>query len=399
MVKKRLLCIFSLFSVLLTVSSFLPIAFAAGNNPTDPYLLDQWGWYNIYADVPYYYGFRGNSSIIVAVIDTGIDLDHPDLIDNIYTNPNDPLGGGDDDGNGYIDDINGWNFVDNNNDASDHDGHGSHCSGIIAGNDNTIGVCGVAPDVKILPIKVIETKSGSLGTLAEAIEYAIMMNASVISMSIGSTGGAAPPAVEAAINNAYNNGCVLVAAAGNEYPTDPVLYPASNSQVIAVAAVTSANAWSSYSCVGPEVEIAAPGGDSPYGGFIISTYNVSNYVYSIGTSMAAPHVSGVVALMLHQNMSLSPDEIRLTINQTAIPLGLPATQVGEGLINAAGCLGFPLVHMYDPMLDWLNRNLWWIVLIGLTVVILILIKVARKPKKVEPTYTTTSTEYDVPEYY
>ena len=161
--KKRYFSFFLITCLVFTVTTILPTNnYAYLNNPSDKYLMQQWGWLNIYCDVTYVNGYRGNTSTIVAVIDTGIDLDHPDLQENIYTNPGEIPNGADTDGNGYIDDIHGWNFVlgQDNNNTEDNDGHGTHCSGIIAGIDNTIGVCGVAPDVKILPVKVIETKTG-----------------------------------------------------------------------------------------------------------------------------------------------------------------------------------------------------------------------------------------------
>jgi len=368
---------------------------AYGSNPNDPLVIDQWGWYNIYADTAYSNGYRGNTTTIVAVIDTGIDLDHPDLIANIYTNSVEAAGvdGVDDDSNGYVDDIHGWNFVDNDNDTSDHDGHGSHCSGIIAADNNGIGVVGIAPDVKILPIKVIESDSGNMDVLDEAIHYAITMGADVISMSIGTDAAGPFPEINANLTAAYAAGIVLVAAAGNEYP-DPVIYPARHSAVIAVAAVTKSNEHASYSNYGSEIEIAAPGG---YFNGIISTYNESNYVNSIGTSMATPHVAGVVALMLQKNSSMTPDEIRQKINDTAIDLGTAGwdSLTGEGLINVAGCLDLPMTHSYNPIVGWIFANIWWIAPLILGFVLLIIYYALRKPKQVKATYYPSST----PDYY
>ncbi|MHA1264431.1 MAG: S8 family peptidase [Candidatus Helarchaeota archaeon] len=392
-----------LFFLLLFNFAFLPLTLAYGNNPNDPRLIDQWGWYNIYADTAYANGYRGSNTTIVAVIDTGIDLDHPDLKDNIYTNPSEAAGmdGVDDDFNNFTDDIHGWNFVDDSNDTSDHDGHGSHCAGIIAAISNNIGICGVAPNVTILPIKVIETESGTMSNLDDAINYAIAMGASVISMSIGSDPDISLPSslrnsINAAIDAAYASGIVLVAAAGNDYHTTKVAYPASNSKVIAVAAVTKSNTHAPYSNQGSDVEISAPGG---YFNGIISTYNESNYVNAIGTSMATPHVSGVIALMLQKNASMTPDQIRQKINETAIDLDDPGwdKRTGEGLINAAGCLDLPMIHSYDPVIDWLNRNLWWILLLSGVIIVLVIYTLVRKPK-VTPTTTYAETTYEYYEY-
>ncbi len=405
MVKKRyqsfhLILLFTLVFLITTVN---PPVHAYLNNPNDKYLMDQWGWLNIYADVTYSNGYRGDNATIVAVIDTGIDLDHPDLKDNIYTNLAEKYGtpGVDDDGNGYIDDIHGWNFVDDTNDTSDHDGHGSHCAGIIAATDNSIGICGVAPDVQILPIKVIETHKGDLSNLVDAITYACIMNASVISMSLGADPDEVGPLLKNKINNVisaayYGNGTVLVAAAGNTDPLgiEEVMYPACNPLVIAVGATTKSNTKAYYSNYGNEVELAAPGGDSSAA--IISTYNESNYAQLGGTSMACPHVSGVVALLLQWNKTLTPDEVRARLNSTAIDLGDPGKDkyFGYGLVNAAGALGLPQAHVYNPIVDWFFRNLWWILTLALAAVFLIIYYALRsKPKGGEPAYSA-STTYD-----
>ncbi len=354
-------------------------------------LIDQWGWLNIYADVAYSNGYRGNSSTIVAVIDTGIDLDHPDLVANIYTNAVEAAGsdGVDDDSNGFIDDIHGWNFVDNNNDTGDHAGHGSHVAGIIAADNNGIGIVGIAPDVKILPIKVIESVSGDMSVLDEAIYYATNMGAHIISMSIGTDSAGPFPDINANLTAAYASGIVLVAAAGND-ATSPVNYPASHSDVIAVSAVDKSNAFCSlYSNYGMDVEISAPGGYSPQ---ILSTGNVSDYIYKVGTSMACPHVTGVIALMLQKNSSMTPDDIRQKMADTAIDLGTPGWDAyyGEGLINAAGCLDLPMEHTYNVIWGWIFANIYWVAPLALGIVLLIIYYALRKPKAAETSYYPSS---------
>jgi subtilisin family serine protease len=400
MVKKNGLAILLLFSLFFVCSTLLPSIFAYADNPTDPKIMEQWGWLNIYTDICYSNGYRGDSSILVAVIDTGIDLTHPDLQGNIYTNPGEICNGIDDgDPNLMIDDIHGWNFVDNNNDTSDHDGHGSHCAGIIAAISNNIGVCGVAPEVQILPIKVIEISTGNLDVLDNAIAYAIQMGADIISMSIGADpagiGFILKGQIDHQIDLAYANGTVLVAAAGND-EANKVSYPACNPNVIAVAATTKSNGHAHYSNWGPEIEIAAPGGDE--NGAIISTYNESNYATLGGTSMACPHVSGVVALMLQYNSSFTPDDIRAKIASTAIDLGTPGPDqyYGAGLINAAGCLDLPMKHTYNPLVDWFLTNIWWIGLIGIVVILLIVYKATQKGSSTAPSISYTSSS---PEYY
>jgi subtilisin family serine protease len=232
MTKKWSIHIFLIICTLYLTSAFFPSVIGYLNNPNDELLMQQWGWLRIYTDVAYSNNYRGNPSTLVAVIDTGIDLNHPDLQANIYTNPGEIPGDGlDNDLNGHIDDIHGWNFVSdtNNTDDNDANGHGTHCSGIIAAVTNAIGICGIAPNVKILPIKVIESESGDLALLPKAISYAVKMGADIISMSIGtnSVSGPLKVLIDTAINLAYGNGTVLVAAAGNDGSTS-VSYPASN---------------------------------------------------------------------------------------------------------------------------------------------------------------------------
>jgi subtilisin family serine protease len=400
MIRKKTFHTFLLSSLIFMMTMVFPPIHAYGSNPSDAKLMQQWGWLRIYADVAYSNGYRGNNTTLVAVIDTGIDLDHPDLQENIYTNPYEIPNGLDDDGNGYIDDIHGWNFVDDNNDTGDHDGHGSHCSGIIAGIDNTIGIAGVAPDVQILPIKVIETQSGDLSKLVGAIAYACTMNASVISMSIGSdpdtVGAVLKNKINTVISQAYyGNGTVLVAAAGNTKGggIEEVTYPACNPLVIAVSATTKSDTLANYSNYGIEVEIAAPGGDER--GAILSTYNESNYASLGGTSMACPHVSGVVALILQWNSSMTPDEIRARINSTAIDLGAPGKDIlfGHGLISAAACLGLPMSHTYSPALDWIYRNAWWMILATIGIIILFIYSAVKKKPKSDSTYYPTTSDY------
>ncbi|MHA1276735.1 MAG: S8 family peptidase [Candidatus Helarchaeota archaeon] len=398
MEKKRYFYVLLIFFLFLSVTNVIPVH-TYGNNPNDPRLYEQWGWLKIYCDVTYANKYRGLNTTIVAVIDTGIDLDHPDLQANIYVNTIELYGvnGLDDDGNGYIDDIHGWNFVDNNNDTSDHDRHGSHCAGIIAADDNTIGVCGVAPDVKILPVKVIEVESGNMNVLAEAINYSRIMGAKVISMSIGTDDVSFPGkiAINNAINLAYAAGIVLVAAAGNDAIHD-VSYPASHSNVIAVSATTKSNDLAEYSNWGPEIELTAPGGDSS--GIILSTDNKSGYIYLGGTSMACPFVSGVAALLFQWNNSLTPTEVRNRLNSTATDLGTPGDDeyFGAGLVSAAAALGLPESHVYNPIIDWILINLWWMILIGLGFILLIVFS-----RRKAPSSSSGSTYYpdSPPEYY
>ncbi len=250
----------------------------------------------------------GSSDVIVAVIDTGVDYNHLDLRNNIWKNPAEIPGNGiDDDKNGYIDDINGWDCVGNDNDPMDDNGHGTHVAGIIAMENNDIGGVGIAYNCKIMVLKA-GNSSGYFNNsdIAEAIEYAYMNGASVINMSFGGT--SISIAVEEALENAYNS-CVLVAAAGNDgvcnnlacticRPYVGVSYPAALPYVIGVMSTngdgTIVSGFSNYDhCPfdSIEYEVYAVGESVP------SCWPNNKYAKLNGTSMAAPTVSGIVALL------------------------------------------------------------------------------------------------------
>lgn len=249
----------------------------------------------------------GDSSVIVAVIDTGVDYNHIDLKQNIWINKGEIPGNGiDDDNNGYVDDVYGWNFVGDNNDPMDDNGHGTHVAGIIGAANNDIGVTGVAYNCKVMPIKA-GNSSGYFNNsdIASAITYAYMNGADVINMSFGGT--SVTMAVQEALEKAYSTS-FLVAAAGNDacqneycvkYPTIPVEteYPASFSFVNGVMSVNGSNYGSVFTNFDPikenkiEYECFAPGE------YISSTFPGNRYASLSGTSMAAPVVSGIAALL------------------------------------------------------------------------------------------------------
>lgn len=247
----------------------------------------------------------GDSSVIVAVIDTGVDYNHIDLKQNIWINKLEIPGNGiDDDDNGYVDDVYGWNFVGNNNDPMDDNGHGTHVAGIIGAANNDIGVTGVAYNCKIMPIKA-GNSSGYFNNsdIASAITYAYMNGADVINMSFGGT--SVTMAVQEALEKAYSTS-FLVAAAGNDacqnepyFPLVPVetVYPASFSFVDGVMSVGGSNYASSFTNFDSikenkiEYECFAPGE------YISSTFPGNRYASLSGTSMATPVVSGIAALL------------------------------------------------------------------------------------------------------
>lgn len=250
------------------------------------------------------YGNTAGEGVVVAVIDTGVDYNHEDLQDNIWTNSAEVSGqkGTDDDNNGYVDDVHGINLIDPNETPMDDHGHGTHVAGIIAMENNNVGGVGIAYKSKIMPIKA----GGSDGTfnstdIAKGIEYAYKNGADVINMSFGSYAHSA--LIENALQDAFNS-CVLVAAAGNYgIPTADCplggqnMYPASYSYVIGVMAYDEANSFASFSNwdykpnANAEYEVVAPGVS------VYSTLPNGRYASWNGTSMAAPMVSAEAAIL------------------------------------------------------------------------------------------------------
>lgn len=248
----------------------------------------------------------GSSDVVVAVIDTGVDYTHLDLRNNIWVNPLEIPGNGiDDDGNGYVDDVYGWNFVGNDNDPMDDNGHGTHVAGIIAAENNTIGSVGIAYDCKIMVLKA-GNSSGYFNNadIAEAVMYAYMNGASVINMSFG--GSQISLAVEDALAEAYGS-CVLVAAAGNngacnqkdciECKIKAVFYPAALPYVVGVMSVNSLGRRSDFSNYDHHPHNSVEYDIYAVGENIISTWPGNKYASLSGTSMAAPTVSAIAALL------------------------------------------------------------------------------------------------------
>ena len=261
---------------------------------------------------------RGRSTIKIAVIDTGVDYDHPDLKNNILTNEIEFNGteGVDDDGNGYVDDIYGYDFANNDGDPADGHGHGTHCAGVIGATHNRSGVRGVMGRVKILPIKFLgDNGSGTLEGAVKAIDYAIKMKVHVMSNSWG--GGGANQSLKEAIEAANEAGISFVAAAGNssndndKNPSYPASYKVDN--IISVGSMDGNGKKSWFSNYGAEsVDIFAPGSD------ILSTVKGTGYKKMSGTSMATPFVSGAIGLLLTHEKNLSPKEIRDRLIKTAV---------------------------------------------------------------------------------
>ncbi|MHC5613853.1 MAG: S8 family peptidase [Nostoc sp.] len=286
-------------------NTFADVPALGGNN---------WGADLIKAPEAWAHGYTGKG-VVVAVVDTGVDYNHEDLKDNIWTNPKEIAGNGkDDDGNGYVDDIHGWNFVDNNNNVLDDNGHGTHVSGTIAGENNNYGVTGIAYNAKIMPVKVLDDSgSGSYTSIAKGIHYAVDNGANVINLSLG--GAYSNPTLELAIDYASSKGVIVVMAAGNDSGSSPD-YPASyaSKSGIAVGAVDRNNNLADFSNRSGTNQISyvtAPGVN------VYSSVPNNQYATYSGTSMAAPHVAGVVALMLSANSKLTDAQVREIVADTA----------------------------------------------------------------------------------
>lgn len=252
-------------------------------------------------------------TVKVAIMDTGIDLDHSDLQTNIKGNVNtiNPLKSGNDD-----------------------NGHGTHVAGIVAAIDNEIGVIGVGPEISLYAVKVLgKNGSGWLSDIIEGFDWCINNNMQVINMSFGSS--STVQSFHDAIIKTYQAGLVLVGAAGNN--GGAVIYPAAYPDVIAVSASDSTDNIASWSSRGPEVDLIAPGVN------INSTYNNGYYKTMSGTSMACPHVVGTAALVLTTAIGVyydldgdglwDPDEVKSKLEATSENLGLSSNEQGAGLVR------------------------------------------------------------------
>jgi subtilisin family serine protease len=300
------------------------------NIPDDPLFKDGSQPYLTTVDAPKAWDVTtGDSTQIIGILDTGVDTEHPDLKDNIWTNHNEIPGNGiDDDHNGYVDDVHGWDFINQDNNPADDNSHGTHVAGIAAAKGNNgIGMTGVAWNARIMPIKVMQsTGVGSAADIAKGVEYAANNNATVINMSIGSYGESLT--LKAALENAYagtgdGKGSITVAAAGNDglkliqegLPSGN-MYPACYPFVIGVMAAENNNGklayFSNIDPTGPvhyknqwgyNYEMRAPGVS------LLSAKPGGSYWQKSGTSMASPVVAGALALLRSHTPSISGEQI------------------------------------------------------------------------------------------
>ena len=261
---------------------------------------------------------KGSKNIKIAVIDTGVDYNHPDLKDQMWINEAEKNGkpGVDDDGNGYVDDIHGINAIDGTGDPMDDQGHGTHCSGVIGAAHNKKGIMGIMANVQIMGLKFLSsTGRGDVAGAIKAIDYAIAQKVHIMSNSWGSTEES--KALEEAVQRASEAGIIFIAAAGNDgtnndkRPFYPANYDFDN--VITVGAHDKRGNKASFSNYGKErVHIYAPGVS------ILSTMPWKRYAKRSGTSMAAPFVSGIVGLFLSMDDKLLASEIKERVLSTSI---------------------------------------------------------------------------------
>ncbi len=369
--------------------------------PDDPYLSSSGSWGQLYPDLwglkriqaePAWDVTAGSSDIVVAVVDTGIDPNHPDLFPNLWSNPGEVPGNGlDDDRNGYVDDTWGWDFVSwddgtEDPDPADGHGHGTHVAGTIAAvGNNGQGIIGVAWKCRVMALKGLSDEgSGSSDDLARAIVYAADNRARVINMSWGGEGRS--QLLEDVIRYAHGKDVALVAAAGNSNEDASGFMPAGIREVITVAASDPSDHRASFSNWGTKIDVAAPGGGSTdpadgrrryvnilscrargtdmYGDG--STLLGGEYIRARGTSMAAPHAAGLCALILSRHPEFTSEEVRGVLRTSADDITDPLNDgtsfpgpdiyTGAGRINAARAVrvdSVPVALITTPQ-EWMS---------------------------------------------
>ena len=306
---------------------FYPSEYALVNSPAD---------YDI--DAPGAWADRTGCAK-VAILDTGLDTDHPDLKKNVFKSEDKPNNGKDDDKNGYVDDTYGLNVIKGKGSGEDDNGHGTHVSGIVgARGNNATGDTGVCWSTKLVPVKFMNSRGkGSTSNAIAGIQYAVKEGLKIINCSFGSS--ASSSALHDAVDHAQDKNALLVVAAGNDgenIEKNPI-YPASygDSNILAVAASTSSDTLASFSNFGSQsVDLAAPG-DS-----IFSTYLGGGYRVLSGTSMAAPYVAGVAAMLRKQESGATYGELRKAVrSKVDKPPAFANKVVSDGRLNADRALG------------------------------------------------------------
>jgi subtilisin family serine protease len=347
-------------------------------SPNDPYLGSYGSWGQPRADlwnldqihVKQAWDVTRGAGVVVAVVDTGVDINHLDLAGNIWTNLDEiPNNGIDDDANGYIDDVHGWSIIGNNNLPDDYVGHGTHVAGTIAAQDNnSLGVVGIAPDAQIMPVQVFSGRTvADVFTLSQGILYAAQNGADVINNSweVCQTSCPSAPIVEDAVRTAHAAGSVVIFAAGNEETDIRFRSPQNQPEAIVVTATTPQDSRAVFSNFGL-VDVAAPGsGDPNDSGVTEAKYGILSlraefcsdpyictidrnvgdaYVRLAGTSMAAPHVSGAAALILAQHPNYTPEQVRQVLRRGTVDSNANGydSDLGYGRIDTALSINEPV---------------------------------------------------------
>ena len=347
--------------------------------PNDPFFASSGAWGQPYRDLwgllaidaPTAWDVTRGAGVIVAISDTGIDAAHPDIASRMWTNTGEIAGNGiDDDGNGFVDDIHGWDFVNDDNNPFDDNGHGTHVAGTVAASgDNALGVVGVAWESSVMAVKGLNAGGfGAYDWLAAGIVYAVDNGADVINASWGGTGSS--QLLTDTVAAAHAAGVVFVAAAGNAGSDMADFSPANIREAIAVAASNHTDQLASFSNFGTKIDVAAPGGgdlappnDNPSSSILSLRSSGSQfsagltvagqYTRLAGTSMATPHVSGAAALVLAAHPDFAPEQVRQALRVSADDIAAPGFDVnsGYGRLNVRRAVlvnDVPLVEITSP---------------------------------------------------
>lgn len=296
----------------------------AALQPNDPVLLNNGAWHIAKIQTPTAWNTTTGNNVIVAVLDSGVNFQHPDLAANLLP---------------------GFDFVNYDSDATDDFGHGTSVAGAAAAvGNNGVGVVGVAYGAKILPVKVMDAFGfAAYSAIAEGIRYAVDHGARVINLSIA--GSSASSTLQSAIDYAWSNNVVVVAAAGNNANTTPQ-YPAACAHVLAISATTSNDTRATFSSYGSHLALAAPGE-----AIATTSRNLTNpYFFANGTSLASPQVAASAVLMIAANSRLTADQVGALLEQTADDLGASGfdTSFGYGRLNAARAVAAALSFTSSP---------------------------------------------------
>jgi subtilisin family serine protease len=324
--------------------------------PNDPLVPRQWNLFRM--NVPAAWDLtQGNPDVVVAVLDTGVDYHHPELVPNIWRNPGEiPANGIDDDNNGFVDDDLGWDFAYGDRDPMDDHGHGTACAGIIAAaGDNGYQMAGVAYRCRIMCVKIGLSNGYSYDSMfAPGVVYAADMGAKVQSISYFSDD--LTPLLRAAVDYAWSKGCLVIAAAGNFDEPYPI-YPAGYDKAVAVAATNTADRKASFSTFGTWVDVSAPGVS-----IVATTWGGGYTERFAGTSAATPNAAGVAALLWSLQPNAPIQNVRMALEYSSLPLNDPVVGYfsNYGRVDAWSALRLlPLLTPWyptSPTIHWISPH-------------------------------------------